>query len=476
MQWFAVGRPAGSFGLVVLGALMYVFSRAAKFGFFKPAEEMVYLRLFVSTPKVTKSRGGARTRPPPVGGGGPRQAVRAQIFHPPGQVLPSTESPLPLSTGQQRQQIFVVRKSFGLRAQTLGGLGRAAAGASRPGTSYPAPPRRGPPASSRPPANPVSASARPAGAAATRRAAWNLGTMEAEKDVAEAASASSSAAGAAAPGATAAVARKSSSPLRDGWARFEERRGRRTPPTSPDKKKKAAVVPPPPPAATPPPAAAPLPPPPKESTPLNSPAVPDAAGGESGSPRRKLKKRRRSAGRRCLDGIDALGFFYALYLFCGMFALVFALLAFFVWRQLDDLIYEIGGAHPDLRILFRGGVISGGVVVVFTVLYFLTSSGLLLCSKTPLSSPERKFGRGWSCAGAMFLGALIFDVATQFMSYKDIVHRLAADSAVAFSETLLLACMATGYLAGVLAWVLAITFWFWRAPRRPAPGGPLTAY
>ena len=184
----------------------------------------------------------------------------------------------------------------------------------------------------------------------------------------------------------------------------------------------------------------------------------------------------RSAGRRCLDGIDALGFFYALYLFCGMFALVFALLAFFVWRQLDDLIYEIGGAHPDLRILFRGGVISGGVVVVFTVLFFLTSSGLLLCSKTPLSSPERKFGRGWSCAGAMFLGALIFDVATQFMSYKDIVHRLAADSAVAFSETLLLACMATGYLAGVLAWVLAITFWFWRAPRRPAPGGPLTAY
>lgn len=299
--------------------------------------------------------------------------------------------------------------------------------------------------------------------------------MEAEKDVAEAASASSSAAGAAAPGATAAVARKTSSPLRDGWARFEERRGRRTPPSSPDKKK-AAVAPPPPPAATPPPAAAPLPPPPMESTPLTSPAVPDAAGGGSGSPRRKLKKRRRSAGRRCLDGIDALGFFYALYLFCGMFALVFALLAFFVWRQLDDLIYEIGGAHPDLRILFRGGVISGGVVVVFTVLYFLTSSGLLLCSKTPLSSPERKFGRGWSCAGAMFLGALIFDVATQFMSYKDIVHRLAADSAVAFSETLLLACMATGYLAGVLAWVLAITFWFWRAPRRPAPGGPLTAY
>ena len=55
MQWFAVGGPAASFGLVVLGALMYVFSRAAKFGFFKPAEEMVYLRL----DDETRSKGKA---------------------------------------------------------------------------------------------------------------------------------------------------------------------------------------------------------------------------------------------------------------------------------------------------------------------------------------------------------------------------------------------------------------------------------
>jgi len=165
-------------------------------------------------------------------------------------------------------------------------------------------------------------------------------------------------------------------------------------------------------------------------------------------------------------------------------SIVFIILCFYMNQEFKDLQYQVKladrGGEPSfnatsgvqgssvlvdingLSKVFEGAAVNGAVVLVAVVIYFVTSSVLLMCTCVSLAHPRKKFFRGACCGGAFFLTFVTLIAALQFSSLQSLVESMSKQYDTDFNKDILASASAFGYISSICYLVTSVMFYFWR--------------